>query len=313
MTFIEVIYVGLFVLPLAAAALVALGHLARSHSEAGWMLLAGWTSVLVVGVIVFAGYGRAIPPMPRMPYIPQYLGPPGLGPADLHGGRRWLVGWEMLDWATAACAVASFVFALALCRRAARPRRPDATRLGAGIVLSIALWQMVGVLPPSFHFRNWIVSVDRYLLPLLPLGLCLMLWALRGVRLATPVAWVVVLGGGLFAVAGTRDFLVLQEATWSLARAATELGVPLTRLDGGASWDGYHLYEYSQALGIAQQTPGGPWWTHLFGPATNSDYVVTTAPLAGYDVLGQVPYSSWLEDDPTTLYLVRRQGMAGLP
>jgi hypothetical protein len=29
----------------------------------------------------------------------------------------------------------------------------------------IGIWQVIGVLPPSFHFRNWIISVDRYLLP----------------------------------------------------------------------------------------------------------------------------------------------------
>ncbi len=90
-------------------------------------------------------------------------------------------------------------------------------------------------------------------------------------------------------------------------------GRPLTRLDGGASWDGYFLYDYSRINNIPNQTPLAPWWVDLFAPATNSDYVVTTTPLLGYDVINVVEYSSWLEDDPTYLFLIRRQGSAVLP
>jgi hypothetical protein len=183
------------------------------------------------------------------------------------------------------------------------------------VALSIGLWQAAGILPPSFHFRNWIISVDRYLLPLLPFAVCLGLWALRDVRLALPHAWAVVAAFAVFSVAGTRDFLVFQDATWDVAWSATEMGVPLTRLDGGASWGGYHLWEYSDANRIPQQTPGGPWWTNLFASATNSDYVVSSSLWSppGYDAIGQIEYASWLHDDPTQLYLLRRQGIPGPP
>ncbi len=42
----------------------------------------------------------------------------------------------------------------------------------------------------------------------------------------------------------------------------------------GVAWDGYVLYDYGLAHGLTQQTPGGPWWTNLFAPATTSDWVV---------------------------------------
>ncbi len=314
MTFIEVMYLGFFALPVVAAALRALVRLPRFDSALAWGLVAGWASALVVGLFAFGAYRReSIPPMPLMPYVPQYLGPHGLGPADLHGSRAWLVGWGALVWATSICAVASLLFALILCRRVARPPRLDPTRLAAGVTLAIALGQVVGVLPPSFHFRTWIISVDRYLLPLLPFALCLTLWALRDVRLALPLGWAVVAAFALVAVAGTRDFLVFQDATWKMARIATGMGVPLTRLDGGASWDGYHLYEYSRANNIPTQTPLAPWWVDLFAPATNSDYIVSAAPLWGYNVISVIEYSSWLEDDPTYLFLLQRQGVSVLP
>ncbi len=313
LTFIEAMYLGLFTLPLFAAALVALAKVSHIRSALGWTIVAAWAAMLLIGLAVFAAYGHDIPPMPRMPYIPQYLGPTGLGPSDLHGGRPWLVGWGFLGWVTAVCTLSSLLFVLALCRRIPAPRRPDTTRAGAGILLSIALWQVLGVLPPSFHFRNWIISVDRYLLPLLPFALCLGLWALRNVRLALPAAWIVAAAFAALAVFGTRDFLVLQGATWSLDYAATEIGVPLTQLDGGASWDGYYLWEYSRANGIQPQTRDGPWWTSLFGPATDSSYIVSTGPRPGYTILGQVEYSSWLDGNPTFLFLLRREGLQTMP
>ena len=314
MTFIETMYVGLFVLPIAAAALVGLGRLLDAPSALGWGIVFGWACVLIVGLMAFAAYGRDIPPMPRMPYVPQYLGPTGLGPSDIHGGRRWLVGWRALDWATGVCAVASLLFALAVCRQVARPARPDATRLGAGVLVAIGAWQAIGVLPPSFHFRDWIVSVDRYLLPLLPIGVCLMLWAVREVRLALPVGWTVVAAFAVFSVAGTRDFLVLQGATWELARTTTQQrGVPLTKLDGGASWGGYHLWEYSHRYAIPNQTPGGPWWIDLFAPVIDSSYVVASAPIGGYVAIDRVAHSAWLDDDAAYLYLLRRRDVATPP
>jgi len=312
MAFIGAMYVGLFALPLVVAAGVSAGRLARLRSWRSWGVVLAWGALLAIGIGHFAQFGVSPPPMSRMPYVPQYLGAAGLGPADLVGGRPWLIGWPALWGVTAVCAAASLGYALVLARRLPRPGRPDPTRAVAGLVLAVALGQAAGVLPPSFHFRSWIVSVDRYLLPLLPLALALGLWALRGVRLSLGAGWTVVALFGLLSVAGTRDFLVFQGATWDLARWATAQGVPLTRLDGGASWDGYHLYEYSLERGITD-APGAPWWIDLFAPAVDSSWVVASAPQPGYDVAAILDYSSWLNDDPTMLYLLRRQGVAGPP
>ena len=35
---------------------------------------------------------------------------------------------------------------------------------------------------------------------------------------------------------------------------------------------------------------------------------VSAEPLAGFEVVERFPYSSWLEDEPTAVYLLRRQG-----
>jgi 4-amino-4-deoxy-L-arabinose transferase-like glycosyltransferase len=310
MTFIEAMYVGLFTLPVALAALSAVNRIARVRAPVVWFTVLGWAVMLLAGLMHFNSSDNrnnsGQPFMPRMPYIAQYMGPNGLGPTDLLGGRDWIVSWQALDLLTALCVVASLLFVLTLVRQIPRPVSADPSRTSAGLVLAIALGQVAGVLPPSFHFRNWIISVDRYLLPLLPLALCLGFWALRGLRPSFGAAWVIVAMSALISIAGTRDFLEFQNATWQVARAAIEGGVPMTALDAGSSWDGYTLYDYSVAHHLAPQTPGGPWWTNIFAPATTSDYIVSTAPLDGYQEVGHQEVPNWLDPHPTFVYLLQR-------
>jgi 4-amino-4-deoxy-L-arabinose transferase-like glycosyltransferase len=306
MTHIETIYLGFFVFPLAVAVLPGIVHWRLPVRWPGIALLLGWTAVLLVGLRLFADAGRV------MPYIPQFVGTHGVGPTDLFGGRPSLVDISARDTLTTLCATGVFVFILLVSRRLDDPR-PTPARAGAALVAAIAIWQVIGILPPSFHFRNWIVSVDRYLLPMVPFGIALLLWASRDVPLVRPLGWLAVGAYALFSVVATRDFLVFQGATWTMARTAIESGVPLTRLDAGASWDGYHLYEYSLANGITQQTRGGPWWTNLFGPATDSTYVVASGVIRGYDPIFVREYSSWSHDEPQLMYLLRRQGVPGPP
>lgn len=311
LTFIEVVYLGFFTLPIVLGALVGMRRLLQLPGWGRWACFGAWLTLLSTGLVVFA---RG--PQLRMPYVSQFVGTHGLGPADLWGGRPSLVSNPQAFALafTVVAALSSGIFGLALARKVWAPVSPD--RAAAGLALAVGLWQVIGVLPPSYHFRNWIISVDRYLLPLLPFAVVLLLWALRGVRLALPVAWAGVLVIGAFSVTATRDFLVFQDATWDLATYANrQVNIPLTRLDGGSSWDGYHLWEYSDENGIPQQSWGGPWWTNLFATATDSSFVISGSPyhypcpVAGcgpYEVIASAEYSSWLNREPTYLYLLQR-------
>jgi hypothetical protein len=266
--------------------------------------------VVVAGVVAFSHERRA------MPYVAHFLQTHGLGPSDQHGARPLLAEPQVIDqltshWLTGICAASSLVLALILCRKVAADPTPDRTR--AGLILAVGLWQAAGIVPASFGFRHWEGSLDRYLLPLLPFALCLVLWALRDVRLALPAAWLVVATFAVFAVAGTRDFLVFQQATWDLARYANSIGIPNTRLDAGTSWDGYHLYEQSLADWRPRTPDPRPWWTGLFAPLTDSSYVIAASPLPDYPVVTRVEYSSWLHRQPTYLYLLRRPDVPGPP
>lgn len=311
LAFIEVMYAGFFVLPLALLALPRLvPRLAGFGRRALWAA-AAWGAVLAAGLVVFSGDRR-------MPYAAHFLTRGGLGPNDLIGDRPDLGAAWVFDLFTLACALAAAAVGLAVARFVGHRQLPG--RAGAGLVVSLAAWQAIGAVLPSFHFRDWTTpgvgrqlasspSLDRYLLPLLPLCVCLLVWALHGERLNRAVASALVATFAVVSAAGTRDALVLQRETWALAREARAEGVPADKLDAGAAWDGYFMNDAS--VGSPLRTTDAPWWIEVWAPAIDSTYVVGTAPIPGYEVVRRRPYSSWLHRVPTELLLQRRSDRSG--
>jgi hypothetical protein len=300
LTVVELMYFGLFTLPLMVAALPAVRGLVRGIPPRGWLLFAVWQAVLLIGVTALWARGAL------MPYIGQFLGSGGPGAPDVLGSRPILLGPEPRAALTVVCLTASLLLALVAARAMGAPAGLERSR--AGLVLSVGLGQVVGVMPPSYHYIGWAAgSLDRYLLPLVPLAIALALWGMGSVRIALPLGWLVAAALALFAIAGTRDYLVFMRAVWDLGEEAVAKGVPLDRLDAGSSWDGYHLYEYGLENRVRSRTPkGGPWWVYFYAPATDSAYVVASKPLPRHHVVVTRPYSSWLQREPTHLYLLRR-------
>ena len=299
LAFVELAYLGFFLLPVAAALLPALPTVLRGIGRNGWRVVALWASTLAAGVAITWPGGQ------RMPYVQQFFGTGGLGPPDVLGSRPHVLGPAALDALTLICVAASLAVALLAGRASSARSLPRGDR--AGLLLAIGIGQVVGVLPPSFHYLNRGGTLDRYLLPLLPLGLALALWATSGLRLALPLGWAVVTFLALFAVAGTRDYLTYMDAVWSLAARANAAGVPNDRLDAGSAWDGYHLYEASLATpGPARTPPPRPWWVSFYAPLTTSDYVVTSRPQHDYVDVWRVEAGSLLGRGPTPLLLQRR-------
>jgi 4-amino-4-deoxy-L-arabinose transferase-like glycosyltransferase len=308
LTVVELMYLGLFTLPLMVAALPGVRGIARATSPRGWILFAAWQAILLVGVTALWARGAL------MPYVGQFFGSGGLGAPDIRGSRPILLGPEIRSALTVVCLIASLLLAL-IAARAVGAEHPSRERARAGLVLGIGLGQVLGVMPPSYHYIGWAAgSLDRYLLPLVPLAIALTLWALRGVRIALPLGWIVVAALALFSVAGTRDYLVFMRAVWTMGEEAVAAGVPLDRLDAGSGWDGYYLYEYGREHKIRSRTPkGGPWWVYFYAPATDSAYVVSGKPLPGHRVIRRQSYSSWLQQKPTDLYLLHRVGVPWPP
>ena len=297
----EAVYVGLFLLPLVLAGAGAVWRALDPPSRGRSVALLAMTALITGGVGWFWGEGR------RMPYIPHFLGRGGPGSGDLRASRPPIAGDGWFDLATIASAAAAVGFAALVIR--ALDRRDVPGRSGIGVVVGILSWQAAGVVPQSFLFRNWIISLDRYLLPLLPLVILVALWSLQRSALSRPVMWVGLGAVALFSVVGTRDALVFQESVWTVASELTQSGVSVTELDAGYAWDAYYLWEYGDVYDIPPQTPDGTWWTDVYARPTNSNYVVAGGPIAGYDILSVNRYSAWLQESPVYLYVLRRTGV----
>jgi 4-amino-4-deoxy-L-arabinose transferase-like glycosyltransferase len=322
--FIILVYAAFLVLPLIVAALGRLPRFVRSLGRAGWVLIAVWAFVLVAGLAFSPLLQHA-----RMPYLAQFVSVSGLGPpGDLRGGRAPFVGPTFQYWLTVFFIAASVVLAVVFAQRimALFSRRESR----AALVATVLVVQIAAVIITSLPLRGTAISRDRYLLPLLPFVIALTLWALNRVRIAMWAAWAVIGAMAAFAVAGTHDYLSYQQTAWAVARRAHAEGVPYTRLDGGAAWDAYHLYEQSvqehahvDLKKLVGLTPGKPfllskhdvkpWWIGFYTPIANNDYVVTSEPLFTYDTLLKVKYSSWLHRKPQYIYLVRHAGLKDPP
>ncbi|MGI8486729.1 MAG: ArnT family glycosyltransferase [Thermomicrobiales bacterium] len=310
LTYFEYAYLGLILVPILIS-LVPIWRSTTAHdsgsfrSPLGYWLFLGSLGIVVTGLYFFTRKGRT------MPYIPQFVGPGGLGSPDVPGSRMRLIEWpQTYEILTIVAVIGAIVASLMICRQLIPAISPE--RAVAGLVAMVGLWQVVGVLPPSFHYIRSSGSLDRYLLPLIPLAIALLLWSIRDVRLFQPVGWVMIACLAVVSTAGTRDYLVYMDSVWGMARFANEKGVPDTKLDAGAGWDGYHLYTDMVVEGITKSKApnGSPWWLYFYAKNSDATYVVATNPAKypKYEVIAKTQYDQWLEDDPVYIYLLKQRG-----
>jgi hypothetical protein len=314
MSFIEIAYAGWFLLPVSFGVIGAFVMGAGTRTD---RRLRTFHIVIIAFVLSAAGMIAFESANKLWPFIAQYVGTHGLGPEDQIGFRSQLipsVGRRIITWLTY---ISSAVMILAIAR--AFRHRISKDRSSASLILSLMAWQIVGILPPSFHFANWIISVDRYLLPILPFAIVLMLWATKDLRISVPLAAPFLICFALYSIVGTRDFLVFQHAMWDAGYDAEAMGIPLTSLDAGASFDGYYLYDYGLEQGITETRmppEARGFWASLFAPATDGSYVVAARIPSGWsesNVVKTYEYSSWLHEGPQYIYLLRRPGITGPP
>lgn len=308
LTYIELAYLGLILIPILIAIIPtwrSSGDGGSFRSPVGYWSFIGLLTVIVTGMFFFTAQGR------RMPYIPQFVGAGGLGSPDVPGSRMRVIEWpEVYRILTIAAVIGAILASLMICRHLTPKLSPE--RSVAGIIAMVGVWQLVGVLPPSFHYIYRTISLDRYLLPLIPLGIALLLWSLRDIRIFQPVGWIAIACVAVLSTAGTRDYLVYMDSVWTMARTANERGIPNTKLDAGAGWDGYHLYTDMLDDGVVKSIApnGSPWWLYFYAKNTDATYVVASNPARypTYEVVMKKEYNQWLENNHVYIYLLKQKG-----
>jgi hypothetical protein len=276
-------------------------------SAAGYYAFAGWAA-LVLGGLYFAGTRGQ-----EMPFAPQFVGPSGFGPPDVLGSRLRLYerGSAFPVALTIVSAIGALLLGLVLLRKLFSGLAQE--RWGFWLVASVGFWQLIGIFPPSYHYTNRGVTLDRYLLPVIAILIIMTFFALRDVDLFQPLSWLAISVIAVVSVMGVRDYLVFMNAIWDMGEYANERGVPNDRLDAGSGWDGYHLYTImlEENITTARSPEGSPWWVYFYAKPTDSSFIVSTDPNVrrGYLIVAQQEYDQWLERDPVYVYLIRRWNM----
>jgi len=302
LSYIEIMYIGLFALPLVAAMVFGVRRLVSRMATPGWLAFCCWLAVVVAGLSLFSQDAR------RMPYLQNWFTTSGLGAHDVIGGRPAYLSFGMANRLTQVSALAAVAVGFVVFRAAAD--RTTTWRPEAGLVAALFGAMALGALAPSFQYRvvSDSPSLDRYLLPLFPLAIALVVWSAQRIPLSRVVVGVGVAAALVFSVVGTRDFLVFHKEVWATAAQLRDEGVRLRELDAGAGWDRYYLAGRS---GSVERDPDlvTPWWVLDTGGVflTDSTYVIATTPLEGYDVIRRVPYPSILQTRKTELLVLRRE------
>jgi hypothetical protein len=292
----ELMYVGLFSVPIALGALGAIRGIVRKMGRRAWIGFGLFAAALVIVVARYHSTGW------RMPYLPEWFSQHGLGDIPLHGVRTTLLDGTALDLLVVASVVGILVLGLFAAQRLDDPAtnaRPQAALLVAFVVAMI-----LGAIPPSvpFQFVEHAPSLDRYLLPAITLGIVLGVWALQGVRLNRVLATAGLAVMVAFSISGTRDAIEMQSAIWDVGHYANSIGIRNNELDGGAAYTRHYVALHRKPVALA---PGAdnPWWVG-FDERTSARYAVSYSPVPGYRVVRRFPVSQWLAPEQEYLYLL---------
>jgi len=320
-------YLGLFMFPIVVGAAAAVPHAWRTDTWPIRHLALLW----LIGALLWMRWYIGAHDGRSFPFVPwgSILSHDGLGVLDADGERTMVFAHWVFRTIGIAAALSSAVGLLLIAGRIAPPRaiRPDSrsdddgnsplASMG-GLLAMLGVGQCVGVVSPSLYIRQ-VITFDRYFLPLLPIAIALILWAMRErpMRLAPPVVALALLA--VVSIVGSQDWFAFKAAQWETARwLVEEQQIPLRQVDGAAQWDGIHWYEYGLAHPYDRipHRADDPWWLHLTAPMIDPVYIVAASPAVrpGYEVWTTRPFDSWFRSsEDARIYVWRRTERSASP
>lgn len=149
---------------------------------------------------------------------------------------------------------------------------------------------------------------DEYLLPLIPfisatlVPRALLLPSLKGRKFSLPPLTLLLVGFGVYAVFGTRDYLMLNRVRWTaLSTLQRDLHVGPADIDGGYEFNGWYLFDPNHVVqfnSIGKERSF--WWV------VRDDYLLTLGPVPGYKILRRYSYENWLPPRTQRVTVLRR-------
>jgi len=299
------IYLGVMALPFLVAVAPRLWKTLERREQI-------FLTLLILEVVLIAGVGLAVKQL-LMPLSSNIIFNIGLGPVLLpHAGSLIPAHWPKAPlsvWITvtilgvvAGSALLGFLILLSLRFAAAkwRPAQPQRD------------WQLLFLLYIFVLYTLQLAClglIDRYLLFLIP-GVMAALVAFSGSssleKIETwklphmAIAMALVLGFGIFSIAGTHDYLSWNRARWQALSDLTDRdGVSPMQINGGWEFNGWYSYEakYRDKLNF------------LSGDLSHENqYLVTIGPVPGYDEIRRFRFRRWLPPGNGDIFVLRKAG-----
>ena len=268
-----------WVLPAAALGLLMLVSYLRVDGLGGFPLDHSYSVLDSAGFLILSGTPKAAPPL----LVPAVWALLTVG------------GFALTAWLLAGAGSHLQAHLQALWRRRVAARFDFLWILGFAFLLG-----------PIWTPRPY----DRYFLPVLPLLLIPLLFRLaRGGRRTWIAAGTLLATVALFTVLAQADFADRAEAHWRAANQLLAQGVDRNDIDGGFEWQGAHFFD-----AIGTLLPFRPQLKDATGHVAPLPFEVEETHLAGYHIIGQVPYFSRLGGFTwRASYLLAQDGVVGGP
>lgn len=289
---------GLLGMALLPFAVIDPCRLWRDDGRTQW-LARGATVALAGALLLALSVKHEVPPL-----LGNVLRPFGIGPLTLYdtyqlqrslpqfpgaAGFWWLVSagacWGA---ATGSMAALSLGVALVRGRREERPAQAAAL-LGFAACYGGAVLAF-GAIAPLF---------DRYLIPLLPPLVAMVVLAAEGDRrhaAELAAAGMAVAAMAVFSVLSTHDWLAWQRSRWEAVRFLEARSIPANKIDGGYEFNGMTTYR----PGPPNQSGKQGWWVE------DDEYVLAAGPRDGYREIANFGVDAWLWRNGEQILVLQR-------
>jgi hypothetical protein len=165
-------------------------------------------------------------------------------------------------------------------------------------VLLCCIFYVALLLPSPFLF-------DRYVIPLIPLfaiGTFAPTESLLNGRWSylRTLAFAMVMAFGIFAIAGTRDYLMWNRLRWEALRdLMTTQHVTAQDIDGGFEFNGFYLFD-PEYKGEDDDAVKSGWWVD------RDTYQIALGPVPGYVVYKAYDYFHWMPPHKQKVFILKK-------
>jgi 4-amino-4-deoxy-L-arabinose transferase-like glycosyltransferase len=288
--------IGIYILPLWFAVARAVPDAGR-----GWAASARWQKAsigVLAGVFVIA-LARLALRNEWFPYLADILTRRGLRPYlayfayEMGAHRPFVFSLEVSAALTASAGILGWILSALIVGRLKKRVPPELALIYLTTLILVAA---------SLSFFTYF---ERYLLPLMPGAIVLLLDVTRRARFSVRAGLAGLLVVAVFSTMLMRDYFAWNQVKWGAGRELLAAGVPVEKIDGGYEWDGWYLYDESVAHIRAQglEMTIDPW-KYILDP----EFIFAFQPPPGYRVVEVLNFVTPLRPSGTDkIFLLRRE------